>query len=206
MQNRLFVVLGVVAIVLGVMAFVGPWWVVTESGQLLGLPFSGTHEYRPFGSTVTTQGPYPNATVTNTSGYQDAPNVGGVFLVGTVCTALGLLWGAGMTTVSLRSKSTPRQRKWGALLGILAFGYVLAGLLYVMALLPGAVNEVGGLSSSPFSGFWGSTSASGFSWAIIYTYGAGWAWYAGLGAALLFLIRGVLLFGARADARLVGDS
>ena len=194
---RLVAALALAALALASLALAGPWWTVTVSGQLMNLPFTGTRAYAPFGSTVVSVGPYPFLTTTNTSDYRFDPNVGGLFVVAIGLDAFGLLWGAGMTAVSLLPNPTVRQRKWGALLGALAFGYLVAATLYVTGLLPAAVNLPGGSPSYPFSGFWGSTSATGLHSTVTFTYGAGWGWYAVLAAAILFLIAAILLYRGR---------
>jgi hypothetical protein len=123
------------------------------------------------------------------------PNTGGVFLVAATLTTLAALSGVGMVAVSVMSGSRPRFRRWGILLSISAFVLALAAPIYVMAQLPGAISQDAAVAN-PFPGFWGSGTLGGAD-PLTVTWGAGWAWYAILVAALLFLIGSIALLRAR---------
>lgn len=93
-----------------------------------------------------------------------------------------------------------RRRRMAGLLGLTASILLLAAALWVMARLPAAVSQDIPKPLGPFSfyGFWGSTTVYGFDAVATFVYGAGWAWYAALVAAVLFLMAPLVLFRARA--------
>lgn len=200
MQNRLVVVVGIVAAALALSALFGAWW-----GFAYGSPSGGitiTIGFAPFGATTTTQGcDNPNTVCqvipeVNATSYPYPPNIAGVFLVAATLTTLAALSGVSMVAVMVVSASRPRFRRWGILLGIAAFVLALAALAYVTSRLQGALSQ-DGLFADSFPGFWGSMALGGAGSTTV-TWGAGWAWYAVLAAALLFLIGSIVLFRARA--------
>ncbi len=105
-----------------------------------------------------------------------------------------------MLVFAAMSGSRPRLRRWGALLGLLAFVLALVALLYVLVLLPGAATQDIGAPAILYSGFWGSGDYSFMHGGATVTWGAGWAWYALMAAAVLSLIGVIVLFRARAPS------
>lgn len=193
-QNRLVIVVGVIAIALALLAFVGPWWVVNTDIAFFGRSLTGTASYGPFGSRATSQDSFRNTTTTNSSDYRYLPATGGVFGVSAALAGLGILCGA-LVMASALMRQTLTRPKWSRLaLGIMAFGFTLAAALYVMVFLPAAVTQDLHTTDYPFSGFWGSTVGPVYT-AVggIATYAAGWAWYIVLVAAGLFLTVTLLL-------------
>jgi hypothetical protein len=190
------VVLGAIGIVLALVGFIGPWWVVNISASALGATATGTADFRLFGGTASIQTPAGSST--NTTDYHNDPNTGSVFLLASVVTAFGLVLGIGMVALAALSDSRPSFRRLAAILGILAFLVVLIGPLYVMAQLPSAANSDSGAGTSyaTFSGFWGSQSTSFFTLSATITWAAGWAWYVVLIAAIVFLIGGIAMLRA----------
>ncbi len=179
------------------LALLGPWWVVNADGSVLALPFTRTYEYRPFGTTATVHWPTDNVTFTNTSDYRYAPNTAGTFGVAFTLTTIALASEVSMLGVGAISSLPAGLRKWEALCGTLAFVFGLSALLFVMVLLPGAVSRDFGATTAQSPMFWGSTSVPLPHGGETITYGAGWSWYTLLGADVLFLFAGVLLFRAR---------
>jgi len=197
--------LGILAVALAIVSFVGPWWVVRAESSGLAYPNQSVFGYGTLGTTYTQQ--TPSGTATYTGNYTYSPEVADVFRVQAAFTGAGALAGVGMVAVGATRRPKPRSRTMGTLFGTLAFVLTLVALLYVMLELPAAVNLASsrvigshGLIRFFFSGFWGSqlyTTATGTEYV---TYGAGWAWYAVLGATALFLVGSVLLLRERARA------
>jgi hypothetical protein len=161
-----------------------------------------TYAFGPFGWTYT--GPsYPaspqNPVVTYTFNYTNERQEGTVFLSGAALVAAGLISGIGMVALVLVSGSRPRLRKPAVVLGFLAFLLVLAAVLEVMLLLPAAANTDS--NGSIITGFWGSAHICCLGHQeFLSTWGAGWAWYALLAAAVLFLIAGVVQVRAKTQS------
>jgi hypothetical protein len=216
-QSKRVVVLGVVAVILVILALLGPWWVMNQKGSYMLTTFDDTAEFGPFHWTTTfldsgyatflngTFGPIPNGAVTETTDYSHSLQMGSVFLAGAVLTVSGLASGVAMITLAVMSDSQPSLRKLRAVHGVLAFVLVLAAPLYVMVQLPGAANYDmpwngfyhGSISPSLVSGFWGSQSAPPNCGCATFVWQAGWAWYALVAAAVLFLICGIMLIRAK---------
>jgi hypothetical protein len=195
-RNRLVVILGVVGIALSVVAFLGPWWSVQSTGFSHAGYCNEAANWGPFGFTTT------NAMCSNeqsTFNYSQWPHTAFVFLVGSVLSASSLSFGA----VFLLSTVLPGGRVWlrktGSLWGAAAGIASLIAAVYLAASLPGAVTDdtPQGLRLITFSGFWGSGSGGMMDMDVSATWGAGWAWYAVVIAAVLFLVAAVLLFRAR---------
>ncbi len=201
MRSRVGVALGVIAVVLAILAAVGPWWTVDSSGSLLVLSYTSHVDFGLFGGTGSFQS--GSTSKTNTTSYSDAPHVGSVFFLGMVLLILGLLIGIGMLVVGAMSGARPSLARLGGVLGVLAFVVVLLSALYVMSSLPGAVNQdsASGVSGGAVTGFWGTQSGSlGIFGSITSTWAAGWGWYLALVAAIVFLNAGVALLLARRPA------
>ncbi len=196
-QNRFVVALDIVAITLGLLAFVGPWWV---DSAIQTAPIA-TWEFGPIGVTYTVpaypsppKGTYLN--VTGQQNYSVYPQMGSVFFVGAVLVAAGVTSGVGTTAYALVSTANRRVRRLGTALGVLATLLMLAGTLEITLFLPGAANHDG--FSGSLQSFWGSAPATSRQWGdYMEVWGAGWAWYVVLVAAVLFLIAGLILFRAR---------
>lgn len=198
MQSRLGIVLGVIAVVLAIVAVIGPWWTLQAEGTLGPISMNGNDQFGLFGGTSFFQ--MGSTSSSNTTNYNDAPHVGSVFTIATVLLVLGLIIGIGMIVVGAMSGAKPSFRRLGGVLGILAFVVVLLGTLYVMSSLPNAVNQDSQATTSGTSvtGFWGAktTSVGSFAQATV-TWAAGWGWYVALIAAIVFLVAGVILLLAR---------
>jgi hypothetical protein len=189
-QRRLVVVvLGVVAVALALAAFVGPWWVVTESSGSNQIVPNDTWQYGLFEWTFTGSAFYLpiGQTETVTSNYSSLPSMGSVLLAGLALEASGMTSGLGMVALVAMSRTRPALRRPAAAAGLVAFFLVLAAALVVMLYLPAAANVYWAENALVISGFWGSSPNT-------MTWGAGWAWYTLLAAAALFLIDGVGLF------------
>lgn len=201
MHHRLVVVMGVVAVALGAASFLGPWWVVNTQGNLLGqVDINVTSDFGPFSGTTTTQDSWiccnPDTTTVVLIDYHNDSSTGPVFTAVSWEAILGMLSGAGMTVVAAVSGLRIFSRRLAPTLGVLAFLFLLSALLSVMLQLPGAAGQDGIVPGS-VSGFWGSSYVTGPHYAGTVTFGAGWAWFAALAAALLFLIAGIVLFRAK---------
>lgn len=200
MHGRVVFVLGVVAIALALVALFGPWWVVDfHSVTHIGTS-TGETWYGFFGSTTTSQNTgLLNGSTTDSSDYRQLPNVGAVFLFGSLLTALGALSGAALVGVTGMPGLTRRLRRLRVLLSVFAVVLTVATPIYVMARLPGAFTQ-DAASIGRFvqlSSFWGSGSGGMLDFYVSLSWGADWAWYAVLAAAVLFLIDGILIFRAR---------
>jgi hypothetical protein len=196
-QNRLVVILGVVGLVLGVPAFVGPWFVVTPGvthsmfPPFLPIPVSGYGLLQ--GTSIDPSGGIAMASWN----YAPIPGLASVFLVAAVLTGLGLASGAAMVFVALGSRASQWPRWRRALFGFAAFGLMLTAALYVVVALP----AIQGIPSPGWAiqGFWGSTYCQSYgSCHSGSSHGAGWAWYTDLVVAVLFLVTGILMFSAQA--------
>lgn len=201
MQNKVGVVLGVVAVVLVIVALVGPWWVVDSSGKIGPFTATGHAEYSLFGATEVTQSNVSSST--NATGYADSPQTGSVFGFAAVLSILGLVLGIGTVAIGVLPSRNPAFRRFAMIAGVLAFVVLLVAALYVMSALPAAVNQDTGRSSSnAFSGFWGTSSASAFGGILsaTTTWGAGWAWYCILVAAVVSLSAGIAMVASRKPA------
>jgi len=198
MPGKLGVVIGVVAMVLAIVAVIGPWWVMDTSASVGPLSMTGHSELGLFGGFGSFQ--MGSTSSSNTTNYNDAPHVGSVFTLATVLLILGLIIGVGMVVVGAMSGANPSLKRLGGVLGILAFLVVLVSTLYVMSSLPDAVNQDSGVAASgtTVSGFWGSktTTVGSFAQATV-TWAAGWGWYLALVAAVVFLVAGVVLLLSR---------
>jgi len=192
-MSRLGMALGVAAIALTLVGFVGPWWTVGISATVLGQTVTSNADFRLFGGTVTATG--PGLSLTNTTDYSDDPNTRSVFLADAALSGLAIAFGVVFVVVAMMAGKKPSLRRVASLCGILAFLMAFLGALYVMAALPGAVNQDSGGSSTQFTGFWGTDSAiGGFSASVVWA--AGWAWYVVLVGSILFLIGGLLAMRA----------
>ncbi len=202
MVSKLGVVLGVVAIILAVVGMAGPWWTESFSGSgtilFIRIDVNGNANFGLFGvtSTIST----PNANQTNTSTYSNAPHVGSVFTLGTILLILGAVLGIGM--VGLAVMPNPRFRKFAAILGVLAFLFAVLAPLYVMSALPDAINADSGSTTTytTVSGFWGTKSSNLYGITTSINWGAGWAWYLPVIAAVLFLVGAIVILAARKPA------
>lgn len=202
MQSRTGVVLGVIAVVLAIVALIGPWWVVNSQTRIGGgFTATGQTDYTLFGRTDTTQSNFSSST--NTSTYAALPQTGSVFSLAAILTVLGLVLGIGTVVIGALPGSNPSFRRFAMIAGILAFLILLAAPLYVMSALPAAVNQDsgGGLTATTFSGFWGTNSGSfGIFVSYTITWTAGWGWYVALVAAIVFLVAGVAMAASRVPA------
>lgn len=198
MASKLVVALGVVAIVLAIVGMAGPWWTESFSASALGFTAKGNADFGLFGVTTTTSTGHTNTT--NSSAYTDTPHVGSVFTLGMVLLALGMVLGIGMVVLSVMPN--PRFRKFAVVLGVLAFLFALLAPLYVMSALPDAVNADSGSTSSftAVSGFWGTKTSNVFGFSASVIWGAGWAWFVPLIAAVLFLVAAIALLAMRRPA------
>src|SRR5574340_1119078 len=137
MQSRLGVVLGALAVVLAIVAMIGPWWTLQASGSFGPISLSGNNQFGLFGGTSAFQmGTTSSSTTTN---YNNATHVGSVFSLATIFLVLGLVVGIGMLVVGALSGSRPSFQRFGGLLGLLAFVVTIMSVIYVMASLPDAV-------------------------------------------------------------------
>ncbi len=202
MQSKFGVVLGVIAVVLAIVALIGPWWVVNADIHLGGSFTSTSQEvFSPFGRTETSQSNI--STSTNTSTYADMPQTGSVFTLGTALTALGLILSIALVVIGALSSRNPSFRRFALIAGVLAFVFLLVASLYVMSALPAAVNQdtSGSPGATSFSGFWGTKSASlGLLGSVSITWAAGWAWYVALIAAIVALVGGIAMVVSRRPA------
>ncbi len=203
MQRRTGVVLGVIAVVLAIVALMGPWWVVNSQTRLGGgFTAVGQTDYALFGRTDATQSNLSSST--NTSTYGDLPQTGSVFSLAAVLTVLGLVLGIGTVVIGALSGSNPSFRRFAMIAGILAFLVLLVAPLYVLSALPAAVNRDAGASALPYSGFWGTKSGTfGIFVSYSVTWAAGWAWYVAVVAAIIFLVASVAIAASRAPAGMV---
>jgi hypothetical protein len=202
MQNKFGVVLGVIAVVLAIVALIGPWWVVNADIHLGG-GFTSTSQqlYSPFGRTETSQSNVSSST--NASTYSDMPQTGSVFTIGTALTALGLVLGIAMVVIGALPSRSASFRRFAMIAGVLAFLFLLIAPLYVMSALPAAVNQDmgGSLGATSFSGFWGTKSASlGLLGSVSITWAAGWAWYVAIVAGIVALVGGIAMMASRKPA------
>jgi hypothetical protein len=181
---------GAVGIVLLIAGLVGPWWTLSLQASALGSTITSSQEFRPSGYTTTVQG--PGVSTSNQTDYAGDPNMGGVFTTGFLLSAVAILCGVAMIGLTAMSGPRPSFHRLGAILGILAFVLALVAALYVMSALPAAATTDAGAGGPTISGFWGSQTTSVFGVSTVITWGAGWAWYLVLVAALVFLVGGVL--------------
>lgn len=197
MRSRVGVVLGVVAVVVAIIAVIGPWWTFEAHGSFGGFSYSGNDQFGLFGGSSAAQA--GSSSSSNTTSYTDMPHIGSVFTLATLLLAAGLVIGIGMIVVGTLSASKPSFSRLGGILGILACVIVLVSPLYVMSALPGAVNQDSGAatSSTTVNGFWGSETRNFGSFAQAnLTWAAGWGWYLALAAAIIFLVAAVALFSS----------
>ncbi len=187
-------VFGVAGILLGLVAFTGPWW--TFSYQSVG-PMWGaqTATYGLFGRTVSPMYTPASPSGTYVSDYDTLPNTAALFLIGAVLSASGVLAASGLTV--LASMRTSRPRRWREALAIGSFLLTLAAPLSVMARLPDTLTQDMG---PDVSGFWGSATRSVGTSRVYESWGAGWAWYAVVAAALLFLIAALFFLRGREES------
>lgn len=200
-HHRLVVVMGVVAVALGMASFLGPWWVVNTQGNLLGqVDINFTSDFQPLGGTTTTQLSWvccnPNTTTVVPIDYHNASSTGPVFTAASWEATLSILSGAAMTLMAAMSGSSFYSRRLAPILGVLAFLLLLTAPLGVMLQLPGAARQDDIVPGS-VAGFWGSAFVTAPHFGGTVTFGAGWAWYAALAAALLFLMAGIVLLRAK---------
>ena len=188
-MSKIGMVLGVLGIVLTIAGLVGPWWTLNLQVSVLGTTVTSSQEFRPFGYTTTVQGP---VSTSNQSDYRGDPNMGGVFATGFLLSVVAILCGVGMIGLVAMSGARPQFRRLGAILGVLAFILALVAAVYVMATIPAAATTDAGAGAPTFSGFWGSQTISVLGISTVITWGAGWAWYLLLVAAVVFLVGGVL--------------
>lgn len=213
-ESKLVLGLSIVAGILVILALPGPWWVESfiPDTPPVGPPVAD-YAFGPFGWTYT--GPsYPyspqHPVVTYTFNYTNDRQTGAVLLSGAAVASAGLVSGIGMLALAILSDSRSRLRKPAVILGFLAPFLLMAAVLGVMLVLPGAASRDYALgtatSGSPYySSFWGSAPGPLYSHQlgqVRETWGAGLAWYTLVVAAALFLISGILLFRANAPATL----
>ncbi len=193
MQSKIGVVLGVIAVVLAIVAVVGPWWTVDTQGTVLGFKGTTHSEYSLFGTANSAQSNVSSSS--NTTGYADLPQMGAVFSLATILTVLGLVLGIGMVLIGVLPGSNPSFRRFALIAGALAFLVLLIASLYVMSSLPAAANtDVAAAHGVTYTGFWGTQSGNlGTLFSYSVTWAAGWAWYMALVAAILFLVAGIAM-------------
>jgi hypothetical protein len=194
------VVLGVVAIAVAGATFVGPWWVVSS---LPDNPPIATFAFGPFGYTYTAPS-YPGTRPMTYPTYYENYTVnnrhlGTLLLSGAALVGAALVSGSGMVALIIVSGSSPRLRKPAAFLGLLASVLIVAAVLGVLLLLPAALNQDSPYPPPLITSFWGSAPVYSHELQDYYvaTWGAGWAWYALLAAAVLFLTDGIVLLRAK---------
>lgn len=202
MQSKVGVFIGVIAVVLAIVAIIGPWWTLQAQANFqvgpVSVSFNAHNEFGLFGASAFFQ--MGSTSSSNTTNYNDAPHVGSVFTLAMILSVLGIILGAGFVVVGAMSGSRPSFQRLGGILGILAFVVLLIGTLYVMSALPDAVNQDSGAPSygTTFSGFWGTkTTTIGTFGQTSVVWSAGWGWYVALVAAIVFLVAGVALLMAR---------
>ena len=183
------VIVGVAAIVLAVVGFVGPWWTIgaTASGSAT---FTSVTDFRLFGRTGT--GTEPGRSYTNSTDYSGDPNTRFVFQVASALTGAAVGLGVIYVVPGAMADKKPTFRRVAFVFGVLAFAVAFVASVYVMATLPGAVNQDRSSSGIQFSGFWGSSTSTGFGMTLTINWGAGWGWYVVLASAVLFLVGAIL--------------
>jgi len=191
-MSRIGAPLGVVGIVLMLVGFVGPWWTIGVSASFGGQTITSNSDFRLFGGTVTTIA--PGLSRTNTTDYADDPNTRSAFLTGAAFIGLAIAFGVVFAVLAIMAYKKASSRRTAAVCGILAFVLGLVGALYVMAVLPGAVNADSAVDT--FTGFWGTDSTTFFGISANVTWTAGWAWYIVLVGSITFLIGGILAMRA----------
>lgn len=189
------VIVGSVGVVLVIVGFVGPWWTVGFASQ--GLPGLSTDtsvtDFRLFGRTVTSN--EPGGSRSNSTDYSNEPNTRAVFQVGAVLTGVAVGLGAVFVVLGAMADRKPTFRRIALVFGVLAFALALVAAVYVMAMLPGAVNRDRSSTGFQFSGFWGLWRDT-FGATMTITWAAAWAWYAVVVGAVLFLVGAILAMRA----------
>ncbi len=187
------VIVGVAAIVLAVVGFVGPWWTTsaTASGSAT---FTSVTDFRLFGMTTTAS--EPGRSYTNSTDYSGDPNTRSVFQVASALTGVAVGLGVLYVVLGAMADKRPTFRRVAFVFGVLAFAVALVAAVYVMATLPGAVNQDRSSSGIQFSGFWGLSKSTGFGMTLTINWGAGWGWYVVLADAVLFLVGAILTLRA----------
>lgn len=177
-------VTGVLLVALGVF---GPWWTVSayaqpcapacvppSSHQDLGLLGWLQVQQGSGGSSYTTTGPYMRP---------ETDTVGISLVLAGSATALSAVAVTWMVAAPLR------VRKFGILLGVLAFSVSLASLVVFAIGFPDAHCRAQQCSQSP--GFWDAIISR---FGAVY-YGAGWGWYVSLAGAACVFASALLLLG-----------
>jgi len=115
-----------------------------------------------------------------------------VFQVASALTGAAVGLGVIYVVPGAMADKKPTFRRVAFVFGVLAFAVALVASVYVMATLPGAVNQDRSSSGIQFSGFWGSSTSTGFGMTLTINWGAGWGWYVVLASAVLFLVGAIL--------------
>ena len=189
-MSKAAIIVGVVAIVLTIVGLMGPWWTLNLQATALGNTITSSYQFGPFGYTTAVQA--PGISQSNQSDYRGDPNLGGVFTTGFLLSVIAMICGIGMIGLVAMSGARPTFRRLGAIVGILGFVFALVAALYVMTGIPGAATADASGGGITISGFWGSQTISVLGISTAITWGAGWAWYLLLVAAVAFLVGGVL--------------
>lgn len=194
------VVAGIVAIVLTIVGFVGPWWNLKVTGNILGNTFESNGDFRLFGITATTTS--GQVSFRNETDYGEDPNVRNVFLVGAAISGAAIAAGVAFVAAAAMAARSASRRRGAAAAGVVAFALGLVSVLYVMAALPAALNQdsQGEAGAPEITGFWGTDSSSIGGFTLTVNWAAGWAWYIVLVGAIVFLIGGVLALRTQATA------
>lgn len=192
--------LAIAAVAACALCFFGPWFSLTVIGTenapqmswqegLLGYTWTG-----PPGNVQ-----YPVDFVTVHNNYAAASNTATLFLAATVLEAVGLAFGVGAVLASFLERRQPRLLAFQPWLATGAGIASAASPVVLLVMLPVAQTADGpGMPAIAF--FWGSEpifSQLGSGTAL---WGAGWAWYLSVAAAVLFLVTAVLLRKSRRAA------
>lgn len=202
MLPRAPLVLAIAGLAACALCFFGPWFSLTVVGT--GGASQMSWQDGLFGFAWTgPPGPAPVLVdiVTVQNDYGSLPHTAGVFLAAAALEIVGVAFGAATVVAPFLGRyrsHLPSLQRWFAL----AAGLTLAAApTWVMLLLP-AAQTADGPAVPSIAFFWGSAAVfSNWVGSATAVWGAGWAWYLSLAAAVLFLVTAALLrkSGPRAE-------
>ncbi len=199
MRTRLVEVLCLLGILLAAASLAGPWWTVHFSWASPSFSYSGTTDLGLFRPVTSIESLTENVSQTQvylslSSNYLGSPNKVGVLVGAAALTIASVVSGAITVGFTAMSDRRPRLARWARYPAILSAVMALTAAVYVMILLPGAASQDVPGGQAVFPGFWGSVSPTVVDSQGTLTTAAGWAWYAVIAAAVLFLAVALLAF------------
>jgi len=186
--------LGLIGVLLAVSALAGPWWTASASETVVGLGevrrsdvdlglFGGSQR-------ISSSPAVSPLFADRATDYALLPEVRALFLGAAVFAALSATCGSLASAITVARSPRFRSRRVALLLWAVASASAAAAAILVATGLPDALVS-SGVTAERIPGFWGSVSSPAGVDTVTTSWGAGWGWYAVVGAAGSFLAQAI---------------